>query len=150
MLFSSLCQRLDVQLQDHQEELFGQKEHLNALRTREKDSSAQLSNNRAEIGRLEKQMRNLESELSAQRSTVEGQVRSHGPAAAPSLPDHHSDLLRFPGEPAGQSASQALPAHRPRSDGRKANIGGQDCRAGRRRAGEDGVSQHARQPPEGG
>lgn len=77
MLFSSLSQRLDVQLRNHQEELFCHREHLNGLRTKEKDSSAQVSNNKAELNRLEKQMRNLESELSAQRSTVEGQVRSH-------------------------------------------------------------------------
>uniref|UniRef100_H3CQW0 Coiled-coil domain-containing protein 39 n=1 Tax=Tetraodon nigroviridis TaxID=99883 RepID=H3CQW0_TETNG len=65
--------RLDVQLQDHQEELFSCKEQLNVLRRKEKDSTAQVSNNKSEISRLERQTRNLEGEISAQRSTVEGQ-----------------------------------------------------------------------------
>lgn len=67
-------QRLDDQLQDHQEDLFCHKEQLNTLRTEEKDYTARFSSNKTEITRLEKQTRNLESELSAQRSTIEGQV----------------------------------------------------------------------------
>lgn len=116
LLFSSLSQRLDVQLQDHQEELFCHKEHLNALRTKEKDSTAQVSNNKAQITRLEKQRRSLESELSAQRSTIEGQVRSDRTVTTPSLADDRIGLLRFPGESAHQPASQAVAAHRRHTD----------------------------------
>lgn len=118
MLFSSLSQRLDVQLRNHQEELFCRREHLNAVRTKEKDSTAQLSNNKAELSRLEKQTRSLESELSAQRSTVEGQVRSRGSVTTH---PHHARVttavsLPSPGESAQQPASQAVPAHRRPAD----------------------------------
>lgn len=150
MLFSSLSQRLDVHLQDHQEELFCHKEHLNALRTKEKDSRVQVSNNKAEITRLEKQMRNLESELSAQRSTIEGQVRPRRTVTTPSLTDGLIDLLHSAGEPAHQPASQALTAHRRHTDRWKANIRVQDCRADRWRGGEEEVRRHAQQHPEGG
>lgn len=62
-------------------------------------------------------MRNLENELSAQRSTMEGQVRSHGMIPTPSLLGAPTSvtLLNVLGEPALQPATEAIAAQRRRA-----------------------------------
>ncbi|XP_059200747.1 coiled-coil domain-containing protein 39 [Centropristis striata] len=85
---------LDVQLSDCREELFHRKEHLQALKTKEKNSVAQVSRNKSTIHNLESQLRKMEKELMRQQliaSSQETQIAELGRKLAQLQGDVHSD-----------------------------------------------------------
>ncbi|XP_051231506.1 coiled-coil domain-containing protein 39 [Dicentrarchus labrax] len=85
---------LDVQLRDCREELFCRKERLQALKTKEKDSIAQVSRNKATVSNLKSKLRKLEQELMRQQMTMseqDNQVIYLGKKLAQLQGDIHSD-----------------------------------------------------------
>ncbi|TMS10168.1 Coiled-coil domain-containing protein 39 [Larimichthys crocea] len=64
---------LDVQLRDCRNELLCRKEHLQALKTKEKDSNAQVSKSKSAITNMKSQLRKLEQELVRQQRTMSEQ-----------------------------------------------------------------------------
>ncbi|KAF3858732.1 hypothetical protein F7725_011933 [Dissostichus mawsoni] len=66
---------LDVQLHDCREEFFCRRERLQVLKTKEKNSIAQVSRSKSTIISLESQLTKLESELMKQQETT-GEVHS--------------------------------------------------------------------------
>lgn len=75
VLACALLQELDVQLRDCRNELLCRKEHLQALKTKEKDSNAQVSKSKSAITNMKSQLRKLEQELVRQQRTMSEQAR---------------------------------------------------------------------------
>ena len=72
-----LCrQELDMQLQHHREVLFRQKQNLQALRTKEKDLTAQMLGSKAALSSLHGHMGKLEQNLLKQQEIIYNQVET--------------------------------------------------------------------------
>lgn len=68
-------QELDVKLRDSMQELFHQKEYLQTVKMKEKDSIAQVSKSKSTLNHLNSQLGKLEKELQKQQATMVGQAR---------------------------------------------------------------------------
>lgn len=74
VLLCGLLQDLDVSLRDCREELFHCKEHLQCVKTKEKDLVAQVSRSKSTITRLSIQLTKLEKDVIKQRMNISEQA----------------------------------------------------------------------------